>query len=383
LTVLAPLVPELHRPAVVREALTEAYAVRDAGARAAALTALAPHLPEPVRRSVIGEALAAGRTIHDSILRDATLTSLMSSFPEVLGFQALATARAIDKGLLRSATLAGTLKSCLPEEDERLALLHKILPAYVWEEAEPRNMVADALSSFQLSAHESREVSNGARAVTQAIEEIHSHSTILATLASSIPPRTESRKEPMVFDRAITEVRSRLDALNSLALELPEPLQDKALAAAQAIQEAGSRADADTMEPGSRAPDYLQDFLSSLDAQTEDPASRAAALTALIPELSEADRPAALAEALAAARTINETSRRAPTVEMIAQSSLNSAMMPWEPHWRALIDDAATRGRAALLSDLSAIGAVILRLGGKLALRECIRAILDIGRWWP
>jgi hypothetical protein len=42
-----------------------------------------------------------------------------------------------------------------------------------------------------------------------------------------------------------------------------------------------------------------------------------------------------------------------------------------------------SRAREDVLSDLEALVPVIEALGGREAIEETARAILDVGRWWP
>ena len=55
----------------------------------------------------------------------------------------------------------------------------------------------------------------------------------------------------------------------------------------------------------------------------------------------------------------------------------------WKAHWRAVIQDVASGGRAALLAALSDLGPVIVREGGTAAGQKAVQALLDAGRWWP
>jgi hypothetical protein len=51
--------------------------------------------------------------------------------------------------------------------------------------------------------------------------------------------------------------------------------------------------------------------------------------------------------------------------------------------WCETLHVLASNSRDELLSDLRALSPVIVSLGGPEAAAETIRAIEDVGRWWP
>jgi hypothetical protein len=225
-------------------------------------------------------------------------------------------------------------------------------------------------------------------AITDAIAEVQSRVPTLGALAVEFPEGLE--EQALRAASAIKDATFKAAALRALMPQLPKHgrprIPRKALADARTIKDASSRVAALTalipQLPEPDRPAVLRQALA--DARTiDEPHARAAALTALIPQLPEPDRPAVLRQALADARTIDEPGRRTSTLEMVATHWPAGPVLPWEPYWRSFIEDAATRGRTALLSDLSAIGVVILRLGGTLSVRECVEGLLDVGRWWP
>ena len=47
------------------------------------------------------------------------------------------------------------------------------------------------------------------------------------------------------------------------------------------------------------------------------------------------------------------------------------------------MDAAVLRGRSAVISEPSALGAPMAHFGGNPAVAESIEALFDVGRWWP
>jgi hypothetical protein len=215
--------------------------------------------------------------------------------------------------------------------------------------------------------------------------------------------------------KVIAKVYSQIDDLRTLASELPEPLQDKMLATIHAIKVANSRIKGNATALRSLEPDpfatleqmlinesEFQGTLAALSLPLSDSrrgvafkdaldaacaireySTRANALMALIPHLTEVERIAVLDQALSAVKSIDDVGRRTRILRTIARHALAEPIMPWDPYWRAFVEDAATQGRDILISDLSVVGAVIFRLGGPMAIEQSLHGLLDVGRWWP
>jgi hypothetical protein len=132
-----------------------------------------------------------------------------------------------------------------------------------------------------------------------------------------------------------------------LAPHLPEPLLGEALAAARAIEDAGWRAQA---------------------------------LERLIPRLAELGYPQ---EALAAARAIGDAGRRAEALTKLTPYLAGLPIGTIYALWCETLHHLATRTRRDLLADLRDLAPAITAMGGAEAVREIIRAIQDVGRWWP
>ena len=53
------------------------------------------------------------------------------------------------------------------------------------------------------------------------------------------------------------------------------------------------------------------------------------------------------------------------------------------PLWCEALHGLASRTRRDLMADLQALTPVVDKLGGSEAVGETVRAIQDVGRWWP
>jgi hypothetical protein len=120
-----------------------------------------------------------------------------------------------------------------------------------------------------------------------------------------------------------------------------------------------------------------------------DDESRARALTALVPQVPGSERVGVLGEALAAARAIDDEGSRAGALaemtvylEALPDDDLVSFWL-MEFDGLNLLHSLARRQRRDLLSDLSALAPILSALGGAEAVAGTLRAIQDVGRWWP
>jgi hypothetical protein len=416
LAILASLMPETDGSAVVRDALKEAaYGVVDASDRAAVLTALAPEIPEPGHSKILDEACAAASEISDPDQRAATFSALVSKVPGALQRQAERVADALDTTYMRSQTLAHTLKSCRLEGEDSLTILHGVLEACAMSEAASSVMASNTRILSRLPRGERLAVFEGARDLNDAVDELHSRASALTIMISEIIKQPTKIKGASAATTIVSRVRKRAHDLNILISEFPEPLRDKAEAAIRVVKNVsswveGNPATLRQLETG-HCVTYEEilpnesEFHGAITALTfpqsafhraaaldnarraayaiREPSTRAAALMALLPYVPEMERVAVLDETLAIAKSIDDVSQRGYVLEMVVKHSLTEPILPWAPYWRSVIEDAAIRGRAVLISDLSAIGTIISELGGGMAMQESIHGLLDVGRWWP
>jgi hypothetical protein len=322
---LAPALPEADRRSVLSEATVAAYQVRDPGDRATVLTALIPRLAEPGRSQAISRACAAAREIRDPDLRQAALSGVQSAAPEALRQQAEGVTRAVETVLTRLATLNTTLAACGRAIEDHPATLPAILadPALVAS--------AGALLPPDTPEQQRTAISRCAQQVTEAIGDLGSRAAALLIMAAVSFGRAAGVSGGPAASRAIARAWLTAGGLDARLPELPGALDDEVRAAVRAIRDANSWA------------------------------ARTPPESASIPPRARAGQPPPSSQ-----------TQHAP-----------AGFPPWQSHWRALIDSAAARGRAALIADLSAMGSTIAQVGGSAAIQETTEALLDVGCWWP
>ncbi len=346
--VLSALAPHLPQ-ALLAEVLAAARAIKYEGSRARLLCALAPHLPQ----ALLAEVLAAARVIKYDSSRADVLSALAPHLPEALLAEALAAARAIESEWSR----ADALSALAPHLPEAL-LVEALAAAQAIEYEKSRAEVLRALAPYLPEAKRG-EVLSEALAAARAIEDEKSRAEMLRALVPHLPEALLA--EALAAARAIEDEESQVEVLNALAPHLPEALLAEALAAAQAIEYeryrarvlsalaphlpeallvealAVGRAIEDRWyrveEPGAEVRRVLGKHLPGPlrgEMVTRAPARfigyerdqgetpRALALSALAPHLPEPKRGGVLAEALAAARTIEDGEDRALLLRALA-----------------------------------------------------------------
>lgn len=383
-----------RRSALLARALAEASAIDDAAARAAGLAVLIPHLPEwdnpaaeldgrraigqaiedaqasgqtqvavaaalaPVaqedRALILERALLTARWLLDPRDRATACTALISHLTgtaraDAIAWAARAAADISDQHQQRAALLA--LLAAAPDAvswqadavtqatltvDERLCELRGAVAA-VGADIEGRpSLLADILTAPALvlssetdllppetGASERRTVFRGAEALISAVGELRAPAAGLLILAEA---STAGACPAARTAHAIEQAGSAMRNASALLRELPGPLRAQLLAAGQAVEAAARLT----------APDWPE------QACTAEPQS---------PEQQHEERAASLP--------------------------------PWAPYWRDFVDDAAGRGRGPLMSEMRTLALAIAHYGGDSAVTEAIRALLDVGHWWP
>jgi hypothetical protein len=415
LAILAPLLPTAAGRGAIGEALLEVDKIPGHRDRLELCAVLAPVLPQAGRSRILKRASADANAIYDAGMEVDALAALVAALPEVVLFQANGVETAVAKTLTQSAVLSRTLSLCFPDDGDTLPVLHRILEAPEMRAKVSRAIVfkAPCMVRFPASVQQRIRAFKGAQDLIAAIESL---CTYCGTLAKMVAVESDSLEESgfrLSVRAAAARAHSKMDLLAMMAAQLPEFLQEKLLASVEAVDEVCSRL-ARATERGShtavdvRLREMLEgetEFLAALRALTRPvgghgqtmtpddvwnaalavraPERRVVALLSLMEHLPEEERAALLAQGLADIRSIDDPDARSRVLKLLAERSLEGSIPPWEPYWRSIVEDAATRGRAALMSDFPALGPVMLRFCGTPAVKEAASALLDVGRWWP
>jgi hypothetical protein len=168
----------------------------------------------------------------------------------------------------------------------------------------------------------------------------------------ALSPRLSPRRFPEVLElvREIQPVGARSRALAELAPQLPRPLHLEAL---------------------------------ELATQLDGAKARAYALAALCQCIQSDLCEKALQEALAAVASIGDERDRTRILANLAPLLAELPESPSRSLWLNALHALAGRSRADLLADLLAAKPVLLATGGTEAVREMIRTVQAVGRWWP
>lgn len=317
---------------VMSEALAAARAIRDEYDRTDVLSALAKQLPE----ELLGEALAATRALDDGLHRSLVLHALVERLPAELLREALAVECSVPVEWDRAYPLR-TLAEWLPHEllDEALAAARAL---------QDKHRRVDVLSAVaqRLSGEERTRVLSEALEAARAIDG-DGRVRALIELAEQLPEdqRTAVLGEALVAlfetQRPVptpTDQRYYAHILKELAVQLPEDLLGKALAAACGIKYEWSRASA-----VSRLAEWLPKSLlaEALEAvrSVDDKEARAHALANLARYSTGDQQTGVLSEALAAARSIEHEWSRASVLSRLAEQLKES-----------LLDEALVAARA-------------------------------------
>jgi hypothetical protein len=325
------------------QALGAANSIAEASSRAEALTSLVSHLPADQRPDLLDKALAAATAIVDEGSCAEALIGLAPHLPEderayVLS-QALAVASAIIDGDSRTEALT-SLALQLPA-DQKAGLLDQALSAAVTI----TNSYSQALVLTGLAPHLNNDQLAEALSAATALADRHpSRAEALTGLAPYLPP--DLLAQALTAATAITDDRYRAEALTGLAPHLPADQQadalSQALTAATAIFNGLSRIEA----LGALAPHLPAQLLTQTIAAARDGLFKLSASAFL------SNRPVMPSEG---------------AVEMVGllRSSLKD------------------QDRRFCLDVINLMASTIDKIGGPRAIRECVKSILDVHKWWP
>jgi NB-ARC domain len=327
-------------------AINNARASGQRALKVISLAALALALPEDDRVKILKEASADAYQLRDPAARAQALTALLPALtepsrPEAIE-QALVAVGAMPDPDLRLAALTALVTAApaaLRQQAERVAQVAGTVRRHLDE-------LASALAACGLAPEDRQEITPA----------ILADPALAADPLGGLPPTTPAAERAAVR-RAAAGVSAAIGALRASATAL-------AAMAASAGPGPGSAACPGTALAIGRA----RSAAGPLETLTEPPG---------LPERLGAE----LSEAL---KAIEEARSRAPgDGPPPGPPRDENPRPPWEPHWRAIMDGAAARGRAALACEVSGMGAAISDSGGDPAVEEALKALFDVGRWWP
>jgi NB-ARC domain/Trypsin-like peptidase domain len=324
---LAPVARE-DRAAILDRASLTARQLVDPRDRATACTALIPQLTGTARDDAMGRAARAAADIPDQHQQRAALLALLAAAPDVVSWQADAVTHALLAVNDRLRELRGAVVAAGADIEDRPSMLASILtaPALV--------LPSDTdLLPPETGAPERRTVSRGAEPVISAVGELRARAAALLVLTKASTGDTAAARPSARTVHAIEQAWEEMLNAGGLLRELSGPLRTQLLAASEAVEAASQAVEAAARLP---APD--------------------------------------------AAEPVRAAEPQSPGQQPDERAA---SMPPWAPDWRDFVDGAAGRGRSALMSELPTLGPAIARYGGSPAVAEAIRALLDVGHWWP
>jgi hypothetical protein len=344
---LVALCPHLPRT-LWNEALEVVSIIRGEYGRERALEALAPHIPEPL----LSNALELAQTIEERFSRQEAITTLAPYLSEELLRKALLAtleipdryeqtntlvklAPHLSEPLLREALVAVLAMEDQFDVTQGLEGLAPYLPEHLLQEglskAKPtkpfRGVRTEVIAT--LAPHLARVGYPGeaVRALSEPVElDARDKSQALVVMAPYLPESL--LQEALGIVGQIDERHEQEKALNGLAPYLSKSLLRDGLAMARVIGDSENQA---------MALKELSVWLAKLECVEQavlvaqgiqGMSVRAQALTALVPLVSETERPYVLNEALKAAREIEEKERRAPALAALAPQFAGEARPP-------------------------------------------------------
>lgn len=364
---------------MIAEALNAASHIVDGWHRAEVVGGVAQALAS---KGQLDEALTLARTIEESWLHAKALSVVAGVLARHGRLdEAQAVARSIDEDWPRHEALAA-LALALAEHDrldEALTVAHEI--------GDARSRSAALQSIAQSVGSEQRpEVLDQAVAAARRVEAPWSRARALAAIVSCLGGEQGAMvlDEAMVVAREIEDASARAVALRAVAevstSERAAALLDEALAAVHSIREVWSRGPALRALAAALAERRQLDQALSVAGEIESPQYRAETLAVVAHWLPAERRTAVLDEAVTTACEIEDRSSRAGALRVVASVLVENRHLDVLP---TTLHRLASRTRADLLSDLTALMPAVAVLAGPAELVEITRAIVDVGRWWP
>jgi hypothetical protein len=350
---LSGLAPYLLSEHLLLKALAMAQAIEREHCRLEALSGLAPRLPEPQRKHALQEALTLARAMNSGMWQATALAALaphLSAPEQILVIQeAVTAAQSIeDKG--QRAEAMASLASQLPEAEQE----------QIWQELQE-------LLSRACSIADELDI---AKALAKLVPHLPD------SLVRELPtwygylPGGDYREHRSPRAEVGIPLASRLVKLGypTEALETVDKIYDE-INRQEAVVE---------LWPQLRDSGYFTEALTVV-GWIEDNREQADALTTLAPKLSKDLLP----KALEVARGIENDRWKAWAMAALARRSAENPPPELHPVWKDTLEVFARCTREDMFLDVYMLSPVIAKLGGEEAILETLRAIQDVGRWWP
>ncbi|NEQ66500.1 MAG: hypothetical protein F6K21_13530 [Symploca sp. SIO2D2] len=203
------------------------------------------------------------------------------------------------------------------------------------------------------------------------------------SLAGNIPPELIAAlleqeiwkpAQALAYVRQSKDSEHQAEGLEKIIEYLPPSLLPEALEVARAIGDGRYRAKA-LRGLAPHFPEVLPEALDAAIAIRHTP-SRVEALVGLAPYLPQS----LLSEALDAARAIGNEYHRTIALERLVENLTPSSVD--YPLWQQILHTLASLTRPNFLEALPHLAPVIIKFGGVEALRETVKAVKDVSRWW-
>ena len=413
--ILRALAPRLPEP-LLREVLTP-------GSRGFTemLTAVAARLPEPLLREIV-EKLQGIDDVHERAQAFAVMAPYLS---EPLASEVLAFVRSVCRDLTRGRTAQPALVALAPNLPAALVIevfaslkdaaewgpygqtnetLLLVMLALAPRLPEPYCSDAQAKASRMIPQHPSYSSYTGINdPLTKAIDlarqlppsaQANQMINALSTLAIS---DARSRSAGRLYDSWIT--RNRISALIGLLPHLTEPYLTEAAEAAirLIVEDYANKLPAEqtaalaqyipanlllAAEPAITEyalPLYLQDELLPEALKVAKIRKNAEWLSAVTGRLTDEMLREALSVAYEIGGALFQAELMAQHSDVFARLELTALYTAWTDVLRGM----ASLNRQTFLRNLRDLGPIVVALGGRNAIEGVLRAVEDVGRWWP
>jgi hypothetical protein len=357
------ILPSDIKEAITNEALNEIRGMPDGAARLNNFTALLPHFSEAQKENVIQECFTQITALADAERKTGALRNLIQHLPgnqrATVINDALDSARTLEGGGKRARTLS-TLLQYLSDEEKTAVLAEAIAAALTAEDDEDRSW---ALRS--LVAHMPQESLLNTMSAALAMNQVVPKAELLLALLKHCPTKVEELYEEILKCIHESEDDDKTTILMSLVDVLPEVAVNELLMEARKLQGR----------------------------------NRVYVLSMFIRKTSAESKLSLISETIETIRSIDSLADRAHVVlyltphladELKQLQSSDGSDNNTQPLLRDLaslfqesLPIVATKTRYDLLKETYMLAHAISALAGQAAVIEIVRAIRDVGSWWP